>query len=171
MEQVLFVRRECFSLLTPVHSASALERNTSNPHKWLHRSGAALSSPVLALVTLVLFSKECSCLMPVAFVLDVSLWWVFYRGGNKAAKNKVWTRSKAETLMETLLFLQEKFFWFLNLVSRRDSGLVEVVVAFLLIHPNESRKMILVNVILASRSDWIWDLLNSTVVIIPCGCP
>lgn len=30
-------------------------------------------SPFVALVTLVLFSKECSCLMPVAFVLDVSL--------------------------------------------------------------------------------------------------
>lgn len=45
VEQVLFVRQECFSFLTPVHGASALERNTSsNPQsKWLHRSGAALS--------------------------------------------------------------------------------------------------------------------------------
>lgn len=43
---MLFVRQECFSLLTPVHSTSALERNTSsNPHsKWLQRSRAALSS-------------------------------------------------------------------------------------------------------------------------------
>lgn len=31
--------------------------------------------------------------------------------------------------------------------------------------------MILVNVILARSSDGIWDLLNSTVVIIPYGCP
>lgn len=43
---MLFVRQECFSLLASVHSANALERNTSsNPQsKWLHRSHAALSS-------------------------------------------------------------------------------------------------------------------------------
>lgn len=57
------------------------------------------------------------------------LWWVFYRGGNRRQQRvKSWTRSKAETWMETLpryqllryLVLHEKFFWFLNLFSRRD---------------------------------------------------
>lgn len=133
VEQVLFVRQECFSLLTSVHSASALERNTSsNSHRASGCTGLVLPcplSPFLALVTLVLCRTECSCLMPVAFVLDVSLWWVFYRGGNRRQQRvKSWTRSKAETWMETLpryqllryLFLHEKFFWFLNLFSRRD---------------------------------------------------
>lgn len=53
---------------------------------------------------------------------------VLQRRKQEAAKSKVWARSKAETLMESLphyqplryLFLHEKFFQFLNLVSRRE---------------------------------------------------
>lgn len=74
-------------------------------------------SPFLTHVTLVLFSK--------VFLFDacgfcagcVSVMGVLQRRKQKAAKNKVWTRSKAETLMEALpqyqplryLFLHEKF--------------------------------------------------------------
>lgn len=66
------------------------------------------------------------CLWLLCFMC---LWWVFYRGGNRRQQRvKSWTRSKAATLMETLpryqplryLFLHEQFFWFLNLVGRRD---------------------------------------------------
>lgn len=67
--------------------------------KWLHRSRAALFSPFLALVTLVLCRKECSCLMPVAFVLDVSLvMGVLQRRKQKAAKSKVLDQIKSRNL-------------------------------------------------------------------------
>lgn len=62
VEQVLFVRQECFSLLNFVHSVSALEKNTSsNPGS--KRSGCAgltgcLILSLSALVVLMLHRVE-----------------------------------------------------------------------------------------------------------------
>lgn len=47
------------------------------------------------LVTLVLCRKECSCLMPVAVVLYVSLMGVLQRRKQKAAKSKVLDQIKS----------------------------------------------------------------------------
>lgn len=79
VEQVLFVRQECFSLLTFVHSVSALEKNTSsNPCS--KRSGRAgltccliLSLPFGPCGLDASRGGECSCLMRVAFAMDASL--------------------------------------------------------------------------------------------------
>lgn len=61
-------------------------------------TGLMLPCPLslfLTLVTLVLCRKECSCLMPVAVVLYVSLMGVLQRRKQKAAKSKVLDQIKS----------------------------------------------------------------------------
>ena len=75
----LFVRQECFSLLTFVHSLSAPEKNTSS-NTCSKRSGRAgltccliLSLPFSPCELDAAPGGECSRLMRVAFAMDASL--------------------------------------------------------------------------------------------------
>lgn len=137
VEQVLFVRQECFSLLTFVHSANVPEKNISSKPCTKQNGWAGLKCRLTLFFgpcgLLAAQRGECSCLMWVAFAMDVSLWWVFSSSAcfteeaTEGNTKLVWTGSEAATLMETLPYYQlrshllscERFFWSLSLVNRR----------------------------------------------------